>query len=719
MDQAQVGGADGTDADENGSVPPGEEAAGPAVPPLATRKPYVHENHGDRRKDAYYWLRDRESSEVLDYLKAENAYTGARTAHTATLRQELYDEILGRIQEDDSSVPSRLGDWWYYSRTEEGKAYAIHCRKHESLEAEEEVILDENELAEGHGYFSLGALKLSPDHRTAAYAVDTDGSEDYTLRFRDLATGDDSPEAITGTAYSVVWANDNRTVFYTVRDEATRPYRCVRHTVGDDPAKDAVVMEELDERFWMGLTKTRSERFILVELGSKITDEVHFLDADDPAGEFRMVRARTQGIEYSVTHHGESFYIVTNEDAVTFKMMIAPVATPGPEHWEELIGERDDVTLQGVDAFRDHLVIYERSEGLPQLRIRQLSTGDEHRIEFPEPTYSVWSGENPEFNTSTLRIVYESMVTPSSVFDYDMVGRGRTLKKRSPIKGGYEADHYETRRLWATAPDGVKVPLSIVARKGVLDHGPVPLMLYGYGSYGSNSEPGFRSSRLSLLDRGMAFVIAHVRGGSEMGRRWYEDGKFLHKSHTFEDFIACAEHLVDEGFTRPDRLAIRGGSAGGLLMGAVMNLRPDLFRCVVAHVPFVDVVTTMLDESIPLTVVEYEEWGNPNELEFYQAMKSYSPYDNVREQDYPHTLVTAGLNDPRVQYWEPAKWTARLRARKTDDNDLLLKTHMGAGHGGASGRYGQIEELAFEFGFVLDKLGLAGEADAGGGSATR
>jgi oligopeptidase B len=677
-----------------------------AFPPTAEKQPYVHDLHGDQRQDDYFWMRDRQDPKVIAYLEAENAYTQSVMQHTEELQTTLYQEMLARIQETDLSVPYRKGDFYYYSRTEEGKAYSIYCRKRGSLDAPEEVLLDQNQLAAEHEFFQLGLLQVSPDHQLLAYSVDTSGSERYTLFFLDLETRQLSSESIAETSPAFAWANDSKTVFYTQVDATNRPFKLFRHEVGNDTAADSLIYHETDDSYFLGVGKTRSEAYILLHLESKITSEVHYLEAANPTGEFRVVHPRSPGMEYGVEHHNDHFYIVTNDNAINFKLMKAPVDAPAKENWQTVIPHREDVMISGVSAFSDHLVIYEQAAGLPTIRVRQLSTGDEHNIEFPEPTYDVSPGGNPEFNTTILRFSYTSLVTPNSVYDYNMETRERELKKETPVLGGYDKTQYVSERITATAADGTQVPISIVCKKGIEKNGANPFLLTGYGSYGFSYPVSFSSNRLSLLDRGVVMAIAHIRGGAEMGRKWYEDGKFLKKKNTFTDFIACAEHLIAEGWTSSDRLAISGGSAGGLLMGAVINARPELFNIVVAHVPFVDVVTTILDTSLPLSALEWEEWGNPNDKTYYDYMKSYSPYDNVEAKDYPHLLITAGLNDSRVQYWEPAKWTAKLRSLKTDKNILLLKTNMGAGHGGASGRYERLKEIAFEYAFLLDRWGM-------------
>lgn len=687
----------------------GRDAATAATPrpPVAAVVPATSVVHGEVRVDPYAWLRDKDDPAVLGNLHAENAYTEAMMVDTEGLQETLYHEILGRIQETDLSVPERKDDWWYYTRTEAGKAYPIYCRKRGSLEAPEEVLLDVNALAAGRSFMEVGPLAVSPDHRLLAYGVDVSGYERYTVRIRDLATGEHLPDALDDVDASLAWADDNATLFYTTHDAAHRPYRLYRHRLGEAQAADDLVLEERDARFRVYARRTRSGAFVLVTVNSTRTSECHVLDTRDPAAAPRVIQPREEGVEYAVEHHGARFYVTTNADgAVNFKLMAADVDRPSRAHWETVIAHRPDVKLDGVEAFAGHLVIRERAAGLPRLRVRDMATGAEHVVEHPEPAYGVWVQGNREFATTTLRFLYSSLVTPMSVFDYDMASRARALRKETVVPSGYDRTRYACARLTAPAPDGVAVPISIVYRTDFARDGSRPLWLYGYGSYGVAVDPTFNPARLSLLDRGFAFAIAHVRGGGELGRPWYDDGRFLRKHNTFTDFIACAEHLIREGYTAPERLVISGGSAGGLLMGAVVNLRPDLFRCVVAKVPFVDVVNTMLDASIPLTVGEYEEWGDPADPAYYACMRSYAPYDNVRAADYPAMLVTAGLNDPRVHFWEPAKWVARLRATKTDDRRLLLRTQMTAGHGGPSGRYDVLREMAFEYAFVLEELGL-------------
>jgi len=686
-------------------------------PPVARAVARTSTIHGETRVDEYFWLRNREDPEVLAYLEAENAYTAAVMRPTEPLQERLFAEMRGRIKETDLSVPERIDGWLYYHRTEAGAQYPIYCRRPSpgaggDDESGEEVLLDLNPLAAGHAYFRIGAFEVSPDHRRLAYAVDTSGAESFTLYVKDLATGGLLAETIVNVSPSVAWANDSRTLFYVVLDEARRPCRLFRHELGANPAEDALVHFEADESFFLDIGRTRSNAWLLLELASHSTTEIRYVTADRPEQPFRTVEPRRTGVEYSVSHHGDRFFITTNDSAPNFRLVSAPVTDPSRGRWTEVLPHRPDVKVDSTDAFRNHLVVYEREAGLRQIRILDLAEGaprGDHLVGFPEPVYTVRQHENPEFDTTLLRFTYTSMVTPASVVDYDMAARTWTVRKQTEVLGGYDPARYRSERLFATAPDGTRVPISLVYQLPLeRPGGPRPLLLNGYGAYGISFDPAFSSSSLSLLDRGFVVAIAHVRGGEEMGRPWYEGGKLLNKPNSFTDFIAAAEHLVAEGVTAPDRLAISGGSAGGLLMGAVTNLRPDLFRAVLAEVPFVDVVNTMLDASLPLTVIEYDEWGNPDDPAYYACIRSYSPYDNVRAQGYPHMLITAGLNDPRVAYWEPAKFTARLRSIKTDENRLLLRTNMGAGHGGASGRWDLLREVAFKYAFLLDVLGVEG-----------
>jgi oligopeptidase B len=696
-------------------MPGPESTTTRAVAPVARRTPHQLTAHGDVRNDDWYWLRNRDDPEVIAYLEAENAYAEAALAPLAPLRNRIFDEIKSRVQETDESAPVAEGPWEYTSRTIEGSQYGVHCRRPRRGGPETAtVVLDENVLAAGHDYFSLGGFEVTPDHKVLAYAVDFNGSERYTLRFRDLETGADLPDVVENVTYGLAWADDARTCFYVRPDDAMRPNEVWRHTLGTPAADDVLVLREDDERFYVGVERTRSGRFVLIDVSSKLTSEVSFVPTATPTGELRVVEPREQGHEYAVEHHwgealGDRFLILTNQGgrARNFELVSAPTAAPGRSNWTPVVPHRDDVKLDSVNAFAEHLVLSERTNGLERLRVMHVATGDLHEIEMPDPVYSVWVGPNPEFATRTLRYGYTSLVAPVTDVDYDMDDRSSAIVKTQPVLGGYDPTQYVSARLWATAADGTKVPISLVHRRDTPIDGSAPALLYGYGSYEISTDPSFRASRLSLLDRGFVFAIAHVRGGGEMGRQWYESGRLEHKANTFTDFVACAEHLIASGYTSPARLAARGGSAGGLLMGAVTNLRPDLFAAIVAEVPFVDVVTTMLDPSLPLTITEWEEWGDPREADAYARMKSYSPYDNVRVADYPALLVTTGLNDPRVQYWEPAKWVAKLRVLSTSGKPILLRTEMGAGHGGPSGRYDAWRDEAIVLAFICDAVGAA------------
>ncbi|MBC8175592.1 MAG: S9 family peptidase [Candidatus Marinimicrobia bacterium] len=675
-------------------------------PPVAKMIPKDVSIHEDRRIDNYFWLRERNNPEVLDYLRSENAYTETVMKHTEDLQTKLYEEMKGRIKETDLTVPVKIDDYYYYSRTEEGKQYSISCRKHKSLDANEEILLDQNELAEGYDYFQLGAFQISPNHQLLAYSVDTTGSEQYTLCVKDLSTDSLLPDKISNTYYSVEWANDNQTLFYNILDEAKRPYKVFRHTLGTDPGEDVLVYHEEDERFFLDIKKSKSKKYLFFVLESQVTSEVRYLDANNPTGRFEVIHPREHEHEYSVYHQGDRFLILTNDQAKNFRLMEAPITGPSRDNWKEFIPHREEVKLEYLDVFRDYLVVYERVNGLKKIRVMDLTKVTDYHLDFDEPVYVIYGGFNPDFNSTKLRFTYMSMITPRTVYDYDMVKKTKELKKQKEVLGGYDSSLYQTERIYATASDGKKVPMSILYNKRMEKNGKNPVYLYGYGAYGSTMDPYFSSNRFSLINRGFVFVIAHIRGGGYLGRSWYEDGKLLRKKNSFSDFISCAEHLIAEKYASPEHLVISGGSAGGLLIGAVVNMRPELFKAVVADVPFVDVVNTMLDPTIPLTVIEFEEWGNPADNAYYDYMKTYSPYDNVEAKDYPHLLITAGLNDPRVQYWEPTKWTAKLRAKKTDSNILLLKTNMGAGHGGPSGRYDYLKEIAFEYAFILDVLGM-------------
>ncbi len=699
-------------------------AAGPGEPPTAEPRPHELEIHGDVRVDEYYWLRERDDPEVIAYLEAENAYLDGVMAHTEELQETLFEEIRGRIVEDDSSVPYRDGDYWYYTRHEEGKQYGIHCRRPADGDVfggaagpdAEEILVDVNEIAEGREYTAV-RLAVSPDHRVLAYAVDDVGRRFYTVRFKDLVTGETLPDEIPDVTANMAWAADSATLFYVRQDPDTlRSYQVLRRRLGSGTAEE-LVHEEPDETFSVFLQRSQSRKYLMATSSHTLRTEVRILRADDPDGDFAVFEPRGERHEYGVDHLGDRFWVRTNDGAPNFRLMSTSEGETGSGAWREEIPHRDDVLLEGFELFDRFLVLAERRDGLRRLRIEgQLrlegAGGDEiesHDLDFGEPTWSAGLGVNPDPASGTLRYVYQSLTTPRSVFDYDPVTREKTLRKQEQVLGGFASGDYRAERLQAVASDGARVPVSLVYRPDLRPaDGGSPVLLYGYGSYGASMDAGFSAQRLSLLDRGFVYAIAHIRGGEEMGRSWYEDGKLLNKKNTFTDFIAAAEHLAAEGYADPDRLYAMGGSAGGLLMGAVFNMRPDLWDGIVARVPFVDVVTTMLDASIPLTTFEWDEWGDPRQREFYDYMLSYSPYDNVEAKDYPHLLVTTGLHDSQVQYWEPAKWVARLRAKKTDDNLLLLKTNMSAGHGGASGRYDRYRETALVHAFLLDLAGADG-----------
>ena len=694
-----------TDLDQ-GTVP---AAAAAPEPPVAARRPTKLVAHGDERVDDYYWLRDRDDPEVVAYLEAENAYMKAATAHTEELQQKLFDEIVARIKETDLGVPNKKGDYWYYYRTVEGLPYSIRCRRAGSPDGPEQIMLDPNVLAEAEGadYFAVGVFSVSPDHRLLAYSTDSDGSELYRMKVRDLETGEDFPEEITRTYYSHAWAGDSRTFFYTVTNESMRPWQVWRHVVGTPQSDDVLVFQEDDERFNLDVELTKSERFVIIDASSMVTSEQHVLDANDPLGQFRVIEPRRQDHEYWGDHHGDRFFIVTNDTGPNFRLVEAPIDNPGQDRWREVVPHRADVKLDGFEPFEKHLVLEERTGGLRRLRVMRLADGETHTLEQPEPVYTAEIAENMEFDSQVLRYMYTSMVTPRAILDYDMETRERVLLKQDEVLGDFDPADYVTDRLWVTAPDGERVPLSIVCRRDVPQDGSAPCLLYGYGAYETPADPWFSSLRLTLIQRGFVFALAHVRGGGDMGRLWWEDGKFLKKKNTFTDFIACAEHLVAERWTSPDRLVARAASAGGLMVGAAVNMRPDLFCAVVAEVPFVDTLTTTLDETMPLTPTEWEEWGNPkDDPEYYEYIKSYSPYDNVEAKAYPPMLVIGGFNDPRVSYWEPTKWVAKLRATKTDNNPIILKTEMEFGHLGASGRYEAWRNEAFVFAFILDAVGI-------------
>jgi oligopeptidase B len=673
-------------------------------PPVAKRIPKPDVVHGERREDDYFWLRDKQNPDVRAYLEAENEYAAAVMAPTEALQERLYREMLGRIQETDMGVPYRKGAWLYYSRTEQGKQYPIFCRKG-SESAPEEVTLDLNALAEGQAFLALGAYGVSDDGRLLAYSTDLTGFHEYTLFVKDLASGELLPVRVERTG-SVAWAADSLTLFYSVEEDGTkRHHRIFRHRLGS--GAHALVFEEPDEAFNVGVGRTRSGAFVILGIGSHTTSETRFLPADQPEAEWTLVAPRIPEQEYEVDHRGESFWIRTNDRGRNFRLVTTPVTSPGRDSWSEMLPHRPDVMLEGLDLFSNHSVLFEREGGLSQLRVSDLRTGEWHRIVFPEPAYAAFPGQNEEWETSHYRYSYQSFLTPGSAFEYDMQARSSTLLKEQPVLGGYDRTQYVSERLHATASDGVQVPISIVYRKDVVRDGKAPLFLSGYGSYGIPNPVTFASNRLSLLDRGVVCAIAHVRGGGELGKPWHDDGRMLSKRNTFTDFIAVAEFLLAGKYGASARLVIEGRSAGGLLMGAVTNLRPDLMKAVISKVPFVDVINSMLDETLPLTVGEFEEWGNPKRLEEYAYMKTYCPYSNLEAKAYPALLITTSFNDSQVMYWEPAKYTAKLRTLKADLNPLLLKTNLAAGHGGASGRYDLLREVAFDYSFMLSQMGIS------------
>jgi oligopeptidase B len=692
---------------------------GAPQPPIARREPVEHVLHGDRRVDHYAWLRNKESPEVVAYLEAENAYTCAVLKPTEGFQESLYQEMLGRILQTDLSVPYRLRGYLYFTRTEEGKQYALRCRQRDAEGSIEELLLDLNQLAEGHSFLGLDSFEVSDDNRLLAFSTDTTGFRQYVLQVKDLGTGETLPERIERVT-SVAWAADNRTLFYTVEDEVTkRSHRLYRHVLGSTET-DSLLYEEPDERFRIEVARTRSGDFLLLTIASHTASEIHFLRAGQPNAQFQRVAHREENHEYYADHHpgfpgdtsGGFFYIRTNSGGRTFRLVTAPIAKPDAESWREVIPNRPDVMLTATEVFQSHLVLFEREGGLPYLRIVDLmanapnALAASHRIEFTEPAYNASIGQNPEFAATHVRFQYESFITPRSIFDYDIHTRQRLLKKQQPVLGGYDASQYASERLHATAADGTRVPLSIVYHRDTPRDGTAPLLLYGYGSYGISVPVNFSSNRLSLLNRGVIYADAHIRGGGELGKPWHDAGRMKQKHNTFTDFIVAAEYLIAHRYTAPEKLIIEGGSAGGLLMGAVTNMRPELFRMVITHVPFVDVLNTMLDASLPLTVGEYEEWGNPQIAEDYFNIKSYCPYTNLERKAYPTMLVKTGLNDSQVMYWEPAKYVAKLRTLKTDAHPLLFKINMGAGHGGASGRYDYLREIALDYAFLCTHLGI-------------
>jgi oligopeptidase B len=679
--------------------------------PIAPKNPRTITQHGQTRIDNYFWLRERDNPQTMEYLHAEDDYLQEITGHTLPLQARLFEEMKARIKEDDTSAPEQVDDFFYYTRTESGKQYPLFCRKYKSLEAPEEILLDQNALAEGRSFCRVGAFKLSPDQRKLAYSVDEDGSEKCVLYIKDLQTGQLLTEKIDNTYGDVydhdgiAWASDNQTLYYVTLDASLRPDKIFRHRLGQDPANDQLLYHEADEQFFLFVGKSRSGDYILSHSYAYAATEWRSLPANQPEAEFSTFHPRQRGLEYFIDHHGEHFFIRTNLEAENFRLMKTPIDATGIENWQEVVPHRADTLLEDLQTFENHLVLYERRDGLRQIRISAADGVSNARdIQFPEPVYTYYQAANGEFKTGKLRFHYTSLVTPKSAIDYDMESDTWNVAKQDEIPSGYDPALFTCERQFATAPDGTRVPISLLYKRGLARDGQNPTLLYGYGSYGFSQEPGFNANRLSLVERGFVFAIAHIRGGSEMGRAWYENGKMLNKRNTFTDFIACAEHLIAEKYTSTPKLAIMGRSAGGLLVGAAMTLRPDLFGLVIAGVPFMDVINTMSDPSIPLTTMEYDQWGNPENHEYFEYMMSYSPYDNLRETTYPDTLITTGLNDPRVAYWEPAKFAAKLRELSTSDNLILLKTNFDAGHAGASGRYDYLKEVAFEFAFLIDKL---------------
>ena len=670
------------------------------------------------RIDNYYWMKlsdeqknaaqkDEQTQKVVNYLNAENDYLKTKLKHTEGLQKKVYDEIIGRIKQTDESVPYKDNGYWYYTRYEQGQEYPIYCRKKGTLEGDEEILLNVNDMAKGHDYYSITGLSVSEDNNLLAYAEDSVSRRRYTVYVKDLRTGKLVEEPVPNTEGQVTWANDNKTYFYTKKDSATLRSRWViKHKVGSSFKNDPIVSEEKDETFYTGIYKTKSKKFLVIWAGSTLTNHYQILSANTPDGKFTEFSPRERGLEYSIDHYIDKFYVVTNLDAQNFRLMETPDSKTAKANWKEKIAHRKDTLLQGIELFKDYLVLSERAQANTLMRIIDQKTGKKHYLNFGEPAYTLYPSTNLDFETDLLRYRYTSLTTPNSTYDYNMKTRERKLLKQTEVVGGYNPEDFQTERLWATAADGTQIPMSIVYKKGIKKDGSNPTLIYGYGSYGASMDPTFSISRLSLLNRGFVYAIAHIRGGQEMGRQWYEDGKMFKKKNTFTDFIDCSEFLIEEKFTSPEKLFASGGSAGGLLMGAVVNMRPDLYKGVVAAVPFVDVITTMEDESIPLTTGEFDEWGNPENPESYMYMLEYSPYDQVKPQNYPNMLVTTGFHDSQVQYWEPAKWVAKLRELKTDNNTLLLRTNMETGHGGTTGRFKVYEETAQEYAFMLDLAGI-------------
>jgi len=676
-------------------------------PPVAKIIPKYDTLHGDVRVDNYYWIRDdsRTNPEVIEYLKAENAYTDAVMKPTEALQETLYNEMVRRIKETDQDPPYPEGEYFYYTRTEKGKQYPIYCRKKGSIDAPEEIYFDQNEMSKGFRFYRVWHMEISPNGNFLAFSIDTNGSENYILNVKNLENNTILSDRVENTQ-DLTWAMDNKTIFYTMEDSAKRPYRVYRHTLGTESSQDQLVYEESDPLYTVGIGRTRSNKFIFINSSASNSDEWRYGPADDPTAQFKVIVSRRPEHEYSVDHWEDYFYIRTNKDAKTFKLVRAPISNPNENNWEEVIPYRKGVTIEGMDFFKNYSVVYEREKGLQKMRITDMRDGNFHYIEFPDPVYTVYANVNKVFDTKIFRYSYQSLIQPPSIFDYNLETKERILIKEQEVLGGYDPAQYKSERIFAKASDGTEIPISLVYKKGVKFDGTAPLHMTGYGAYGSPTQPTFSSVRLSYLDRGIIVALAHVRGGGDMGREWYDDGKLLKKKNTFTDFIACAEHLIKNKYTSKEKLTISGGSAGGLLMGAVTTMRPDLFKAVIASVPFVDALNTMLDPTLMYTTQEYLEWGNPNEKVYYDYMKSYDPYTNTIKQDYPNILVKVGFNDPRVNYWEGTKWVAKLRAMKTNDNIVLLKVNMGAGHAGSSGRYERLREIAFDYAYILYQYGI-------------
>lgn len=673
--------------------------------PVAKIIPHEMTIHGHTRVDNYYWLNQREDSAVIQYLTDENDYTNSVLKHTEKFQEKLYEEMLGRIKQDDNSVPYFKNQYWYYTRYEEGKEYPIYCRKYQSLDADEQIMLDVNKLADGYAYYAASGLNVSDDNKLLSFGEDTVSRRKYNIRFLNLETGEFLTDEIGNTTGRAVWAADNKTVFFSTKDESLRSNKIIKYRLGDNN-KTTEVFTEDDPTFSTFVYRTKTDKFLVIGSSSTVSNEYRILEANNPDGEFRLFQKRERDLEYSITHFENKFYVLTNMDAKNFRLMETPDNKTDKKFWKEVIAHRDKVMLLGVELFDNYMAVEEKENGLTQIRIITNKTKEEHYLDFGEETYTAGIGYNPDFATNNLRYSYSSLTTPFSTIDYNMETREKDVKKQDEVLGDFKSENYEAKRLWATAKDGTKIPISIVYKKDINPKGDNPLLIYGYGSYGYSMDDYFSSTRLTLLDRGFIYAIAHIRGGQEMGRQWYEDGKMFNKKNTFTDFNACSEYLISENYTSPKHLFAMGGSAGGLLMGAIINMQPELYKGVIAAVPFVDVVTTMLDESIPLTTGEFDEWGNPKNKDSYDYMLSYSPYDQVEAKAYPNLLVTTGLHDSQVQYWEPAKWVAKLRAMKTDDNLLLLKTNMDFGHGGASGRFERLKEIALEDAFIFDLIGI-------------